>query len=684
MLEEHHPLKGARAPGCRLTYLLESSRFGILGGCSFVAAPMRLGPRDNWLLWSPRARGAHLAEVVTNDRFLILPGVRVKNLASHALRLVHQRLPSDWQEQCGAQPLLLETCVGEEQRGSCYEAAGWEKLGCTKGRPPGGGPSVPTKQVWVRPLVGEPFDERRRRWQTQQRSRSKGNRMQAEPSCPPPPRELSDSLCAEPERTLGGSPGLDLPVDADFAEREFGRSDLPDGRLRRRLITLGRAWLRCAGQPLTAIVPRPAAQRAAYRLLHNPRVQPADILQPHREALVERSRLHSTLLLVQGTTSLKFAGMRRHANGLGPLGERSNASGGLRVHAQLTFTEGGRPLGVNGLESWARPGTKVAHAQEIETVRWLRGLEEGVRLGRACPGARVIVVGDRQSEMWSLFEEQARHHEHAGLLVRVNRVRQRRVHDRQEGFLRLLFDQMDFLPTLVEGRKLEIDSRGGKHARARRTAVTDIQAGWVELPPPHDRPDGRPLRVLAVRAQERDWLEREWPLEWVLLSSEGQATAQWAERIVGWYEGRWGIEEWFRVLKSGMRVEDHKLCTAESLQCCLAFDAINAWRVFELQLYAREAPATPATVALSSLERQVIWTYVVAFGLLPSRERGQPPPEDIRSWVVMLARIVGWQPRKRRRLPGNEVFWRAWQTVQQGVRLKEAEQAVARSAEGSP
>ena len=91
-----------------------------------------------------------------NDRFLLLPGVRVKNLASLALKLVHQRLPADWQQHTGARPLLLETCVEETQRGSCYKAAGWENLGPTKGRPPGGGSPVPPKNVWVLALVGKP------------------------------------------------------------------------------------------------------------------------------------------------------------------------------------------------------------------------------------------------------------------------------------------------------------------------------------------------------------------------------------------------------------------------------------------------------------------------------------------------------------------------------------------------
>ena len=95
MLEQHHPQGAARAPGCRLSWLLESEAFGTLGGMSFVAAPMSLGPLDRWLAWSDRARGAHIDRIVSQDRFLLLPGVRVKCLASRALKLARQPLPGN-------------------------------------------------------------------------------------------------------------------------------------------------------------------------------------------------------------------------------------------------------------------------------------------------------------------------------------------------------------------------------------------------------------------------------------------------------------------------------------------------------------------------------------------------------------------------------------------------------------
>ncbi|MDE0625149.1 MAG: transposase [Bryobacterales bacterium] len=57
-------------------------------------------------------------------------------------------------------------------------------------------------------------------------------------------------------------------------------------------------------------------------------------------------------------------------------------------------------------------------------------------------------------------------------------------------------------------------------------------------------------------------------------------TESWVRRIVEWYETRWGIEEFFRGLRSGMHIEDRRLRTADALKQCLVFDAVTAWKVF--------------------------------------------------------------------------------------------------------
>ena len=106
-----------------------------------------------------------------------------------------------------------------------------------------------------------------------------------------------------------------------------------------------------------------------------------DILQPHREALLERVRQESMVLLVQDTTTLNHTGMRSSAQGLGPLQERASSARGLFVHAAVAFTEAWRPLGVGGLESWARPEAEPAQEREKESGSWFRGSTKGGKWG---------------------------------------------------------------------------------------------------------------------------------------------------------------------------------------------------------------------------------------------------------------------------------------------------------------
>ena len=644
LLEAAHPRGRGRAPGCRLTYLL-SAAVGPVGVLSFVAAPLRLGPRDAHLGWDDRTRGAHIAEVVSNDRFLLLDGVRVPHLASHVLGRAASRLAADWEARHGVRPVLLETCVEASRPATSYRAAGWQCVGRTSGRPPGSSVAREPKNVLLRGLAGG--------W--------------------------AETLRRAPARSPGSFPGLALEDDSSWARLEFGRSDLADGRLRRRLERLGSAWEAHPGEPLPAIFPGSAEQQAAYRFLHNEKVSGEDILQPHREALVERCRDESTVLLVQDTTTLNYTGLKDSTSGLGPLQDRESSSRGLFVHAAVAFTAGRRPLGVSGLETWARPEAAPSAEREKESRRWFRGFDQGRALGRACPETRVVVVGDRESDIYGLLKWQAEHADEAGLVVRANASRQRQVEVWDPQFRttmrRALASQLDFEEPVKTGREVFIDSQGGKRARGRRTAVTELRIGQVALQPPKERPGDGPVTAWVVRVLETDPPAGREPLEWLLVSSEGGPTADWAERIVGWYEARWGIEEYFRVLKSGTRIEDRRLREADALINCLAFDAVTAWRVCSLDRYARDAPDTPAAEVLTEDERQVIGTVVRAERLLPPAERDKPFPPDIRSWVVLLARMAGWHPSKRSPLPGNQVMWRACVQLQTMVRVMRAARA---------
>ncbi len=154
-IERYHYLGYQPLPGAQLRYFVYANQqlVALLG---FGAAAWSLAPRDRWIGWSTSSRKVHLPQVVNNARFLILPWIESKNLASRILGRVSRRLASDWKARYQIKPLLMETFVDAQRfRGTCYSAANWKHLGQTKGRGKKGPnkPSCPIKDIWVYPLT---------------------------------------------------------------------------------------------------------------------------------------------------------------------------------------------------------------------------------------------------------------------------------------------------------------------------------------------------------------------------------------------------------------------------------------------------------------------------------------------------------------------------------------------------
>ena len=468
-------------------------------------------------------------------------------------------------------------------------------------------------------------------------------------------------------RGLGSFPEPALDAQASWAEREFARSDLlPDGRLRGRLQALGAGWENAYGKPLTDMVPDRAGQVAAYRFLRNLRVSVEDILQPHREALAESTRLHSTVIVVQDTAVLNYTSWRSSTTGLGSLGSRGS---GLWAHAAVAFSESGRALGVAGLEVWARPAKSKSGedgdpqaAEREEGERWFRGFARAAELGRACAKTRVISVCDGEGDIYALFQHQAQVDREAGLLTRVNAGRQRQarpVGSRKKW--RALRQNVRDAEPLVKGRKVAIRDRGGLK---KRTASTEVRSVRLALRPPCEHRGAEPLAVWLTEVSEPGPPPGAEALDWLLVSSEGAATAEAALRTVRQYELRLGVEEYFRLMKTSARVEDRRLVDAADLARCLAFDAIECCRIFDLQRLARVEPARPAAEVLEPTDLQCLRVWLARHPeLRPPRERGDPLPQGIGGVVVLVARLAGFIPSKRQPLPGNEIVWRGYKKL---------------------
>jgi hypothetical protein len=154
-IERYHYLGYQPLPGAQLRYFVRADE-RIVALLGFGAAAWKTQPRDLFIGWSAEQRQARLHLLVNNARFLILPRVRCKNLASHILAMATRTLVRDWHLHYGYRPLLLETFVEIPRfRGTCYRAANWHLLGETKGRGKldvHNRATLPKKAIWVLPL----------------------------------------------------------------------------------------------------------------------------------------------------------------------------------------------------------------------------------------------------------------------------------------------------------------------------------------------------------------------------------------------------------------------------------------------------------------------------------------------------------------------------------------------------
>ena len=137
LVGRHHYLGHAVPFGAHLRYVVWSSRPQpqVVACAQFSSAAWRMASRDAWIGWDDATRARQLPRVVNNSRFLILPWVRVKNLASTVLAQLARRIRADWQAAYGVTPVLLETLIDPARfDGASYRAANWIVVGTTTGR----------------------------------------------------------------------------------------------------------------------------------------------------------------------------------------------------------------------------------------------------------------------------------------------------------------------------------------------------------------------------------------------------------------------------------------------------------------------------------------------------------------------------------------------------------------------
>jgi len=156
LLASYHYLSYTGTVGENMKYLILDNQDRPLACLLFGSSAWSAADRDAHIGWDRETRQRNVNFTTNNTRFLVLPWVRVKCLASHVLGLVTRRIGQDWQERYGHRVYCLETFVERGRfRGTCYQAANWQRVGQTQGRSRNDRYtklSVPVKDIYLYPL----------------------------------------------------------------------------------------------------------------------------------------------------------------------------------------------------------------------------------------------------------------------------------------------------------------------------------------------------------------------------------------------------------------------------------------------------------------------------------------------------------------------------------------------------
>ena len=434
-----------------------------------------------------------------------------------------------------------------------------------------------------------------------------------------------------------------------WVEEELEGLYLGDKRLDKRCKLL---LSRMGNRPLESV---PASLKgwsetqAAYRFFDNASVSMDKIIEPHHRATLKRIEQEEVVLMIQDTTSLDYT-TKRSAENLGYL--EKEYLRGLYLHPTIAVSSDRLCLGVVDAKLWTRKiedygkkqQRKEKPIEEKESYRWIESYHQSCSIAEKVPDTLVVSIGDRENDIYEAFLEGSKQNNKAKFVIRAAQDRSVLEADGEVSHLWTSVEKSPELGTI----KIELSK---SHKRKKRTAELSIRVKEIKLCPPYRKGNKLgSININAVLLKEKNAPKDSEPIEWLLLTNHTISGFKGGILIVEWYCCRWQIEIYFKILKSGCRVEELHLEKKERLERCIGLYMIIAWRVLYLVMIGRSCPDIPAEVVFDEKEWKIIYAV--------SQER-KPPDEvpKLNEVIKMLASLGGYLGRKSDSPPGPITIW---------------------------
>jgi hypothetical protein len=421
-----------------------------------------------------------------------------------------------------------------------------------------------------------------------------------------------------------------------------------------RLARIGALFFKRLCEKLTICIKSLGGDRATEvafnRFLSNENVEPElisdDLAKKTNESCLGRSHV----LCIQDTVQLTYPTQPLKKNNFGSTGDSSTK--GLFVHPGIIVDASNRDvIGTSGIITWCRDeaflnqAKKYRPIEEKESIRWVNtALSAKKNITNA---ERVTVVGDRESDIFEIFERVPDKRTH--LIVRASHDR---VLETDEKISELLNNTQT-----IGTHEIELPAITGK--RKARTATLAIKYTPISL-----RKDGaRSINIFCVSAMEISTVPKgETPISWVLLTTHFMNSLSSAKQILIWYTWRWIIEQIFRTMKNkGLKIEDSQIEDPKKLQLLSILCVATAIKVMSL-VESRNGKSKRSAFDFFT-KNELSFLLIICKKIMGRTEKQKNPhTKNSMAWASwIIARLGGWNGYSSESPPGPIIMLRGLQ-----------------------
>jgi transposase-like protein/transposase Tn5 family protein len=440
---------------------------------------------------------------------------------------------------------------------------------------------------------------------------------------------------------------MDEWVNSEFAGVEFG-----DKRLNKRIKFIASKLSYAPGRTIPSAFTTWKEIKACYRFLSNERINPQKLLIPHIEQTINRIKEHPIVLLLADSSGLDYSS-KISIEGKGRL---SNSLEGIWIHPLMAVTPERLSLGNVDITFWQRGEKSEIHRdlqpiEEKESFRWLEGFRKAVEVAKECKETQIIYVADREADIVELIEEathQKPEENSPDILIRVQHDRQLDEKD-PNGTINRPYKKL--VKTLTETKAIGSLSFTipASHGIAARAVTQKLKKASLTF---RTKKKNSPVRKVTINVVMA--IEEGVPggLCWIFLTTLPIDSFENVIKVINFYLCRWEIETFFKVLKSGCKVEERYLSSVDKMEVLIALFCVISWRIMYAMMLGRICPDMPCDQIFSEAE----WKSV--YKILNKKEKIPDEPPPLMRFIKMVATLGGYVDSKSAGVPGAKVMWR--------------------------